>query len=245
MPKQLRPAAPPVSLAPPAAAASRRLLCRLTTLSQFQPPVPCHPPLLTCRWTDLHQLLTAENRAGVLRTAGRSGAEVMLVPLQGRDEAGGGAAAPVPIFAGFVASLLGGDFVRQVCARMHFTQPACKHACLLLAAALPAAADTHLRLHAPPCGCPCLQLLLTMRLPLVFDLDETLLVAKSQSQMAKELKALRDVRCVGAPVPGAPAAARLDQLERSGGHAGVACLHVLCCKMQRWRSSSATSRMAL
>ena len=39
------------------------------------------------------------------------------------------------------------------------------------------------------------QLLLTMRLPLVFDLDETLLVAKSQSQMAKELKALRDVRC--------------------------------------------------
>lgn len=33
-----------------------------------------------------------------------------------------------------------------------------------------------------------------MRLPLVFDLDETLLVAKSQSQLGKELKALRDVR---------------------------------------------------
>ena len=39
-----------------------------------------------------------------------------------------------------------------------------------------------------------LQLLLTMRLPLVFDLDETLLVAKSQSQLGKELKALRDLR---------------------------------------------------
>ena len=38
------------------------------------------------------------------------------------------------------------------------------------------------------------QLLLSMRLPLVFDLDETLLVAKSQSQLSKELKALRDVR---------------------------------------------------
>lgn len=52
-------------------------------------------------------------------------------------------------------------------------------------------------------SCPCLpatlfptpvQLLLSMRLPLVFDLDETLLVAKSQSQLSKELKALRDVR---------------------------------------------------
>lgn len=41
---------------------------------------------------------------------------------------------------------------------------------------------------------PAPQLLATVRLPLVFDLDETLLVAKSQSQMAKELKALRDVR---------------------------------------------------
>jgi predicted HAD superfamily phosphohydrolase YqeG len=38
------------------------------------------------------------------------------------------------------------------------------------------------------------QLLSNTRLPLVFDLDETLLVAKSQSQMAKELRALRDVR---------------------------------------------------
>lgn len=35
-----------------------------------------------------------------------------------------------------------------------------------------------------------------VRLPLVFDLDETLLVAKSQSQLTKELRALRDVRWV-------------------------------------------------
>lgn len=41
---------------------------------------------------------------------------------------------------------------------------------------------------APP------QLLIVSRLPLVFDLDETLLVAKSQSQLSKELRSLRDVR---------------------------------------------------
>lgn len=38
------------------------------------------------------------------------------------------------------------------------------------------------------------------RLPLVFDLDETLLVAKSQSQLQRELAELRDVRsarCTG------------------------------------------------
>ena len=99
-----------------------------------------------------------------------------------------------------------------------------------------------------PCRCPslCLQLLLTMRLPLVFDLDETLLVAKSQSQMAKELKALRDVRCVGAPVPGAPAGNLSDQ---QGGLVGsrrmLYAFMFMCGKMQRWRSSSATSRMAL
>jgi hypothetical protein len=155
----------------------------------------------------------------VLRTAGRSGAEVMLVPLQGRDEAGGsGTSASVPIFAGFVASLLGGDFVRQVRARTHATQPACLRACLLVACCL---LLLNLLLLTPtcicmprPCRCPslCLQLLLTMRLPLVFDLDETLLVAKSQSQMAKELKALRDIRCVGGPVLKALAAGLLDQL---------------------------------
>lgn len=41
---------------------------------------------------------------------------------------------------------------------------------------------------------PPAQLLIDSRLPLVFDLDETLLVAKSQSQLTKELRSLRDVR---------------------------------------------------
>lgn len=36
----------------------------------------------------------------------------MLLPLQGRE---GPAGPPLPIFAAFVAPLLGGDFVRQVC----------------------------------------------------------------------------------------------------------------------------------
>lgn len=48
-----------------------------------------------------------------------------------------------------------------------------------------------------------MQLLTTLRLPLVFDLDETLLVAKSQSQLSRELKALREVRCDCCGVPAA------------------------------------------
>lgn len=58
--------------------------------------------------------MATENRAGVLRAAGRAGrdTDVMLVPLPGRE---GPAGPPVPIFAGFVASMLSGDFVKQVC----------------------------------------------------------------------------------------------------------------------------------
>ncbi len=69
---------------------------------------------------------------------------------------------------------------------------------------------------APP------QLLIVSRLPLVFDLDETLLVAKSQSQLSKELRSLRDVRrpalqrAVGDPQQAAKLAAldREEQLMR-------------------------------
>lgn len=75
------------------------------------------PSVSPCRWAELHALLLEQNRAAVLRTGGgstrdRGSAEVMLVALTGRD--GGGSGSQEPIFAGFVASLLGGDFVRQV-----------------------------------------------------------------------------------------------------------------------------------
>lgn len=46
--------------------------------------------------------------------------------------------------------------------------------------------------HSLPPALP--QLLIDSRLPLVFDLDETLLVAKSQSQLTKELRSLREAR---------------------------------------------------
>ena len=59
----------------------------------------------------MHAQLAGENRAGVLKAAGRAAHDVMLLPLQGRD----GPAGPLlPIFAAFMAPLLGGDFVRQV-----------------------------------------------------------------------------------------------------------------------------------
>ena len=141
-------------------------------------------------WMDFHAVLANENRAGVLKMAGGRGAaatEVMLVPLHGRDAPGG---QPVPIFAAFVASMLGGDMVRQV-----------PDACWVLAAACHLQWQLSALLPTPdaPLTHPCFigphrQLLITHRLPLVFDLDETLLVAKSQSQMSKEIKALRNER---------------------------------------------------
>ncbi|KAI3429630.1 hypothetical protein D9Q98_005716 [Chlorella vulgaris] len=96
-------------------------------------------------WSDLHALLTRDNLVGMLKTVDK--AEVMVLPMAVRDAASSTAEL---IFAGFIASMVAGDFVRQ--------------------------------------------LLTTLRLPLVFDLDETLLVAKSQSQLSRELKALREVR---------------------------------------------------
>jgi hypothetical protein len=64
------------------------------------------------RWLELHAVLQKENRAGITKTSGRPSCEVMLVPLAARDGAAGSAE---PVFAGFVANLLSGDFARQVC----------------------------------------------------------------------------------------------------------------------------------
>lgn len=86
--------------------ACRLTLHSVTTLT----PHTCRPT--TCSWTDLHAQLDNENRAAVLKAAGRHAPEVMLLPLQGRE---GPAAPPLPIFAAFMAPLVGGDFVRQVC----------------------------------------------------------------------------------------------------------------------------------
>lgn len=78
---------------------------------------------------------------------------------------------------------------------MRQRQPGLLRACTAPAAhPCPTAARTAQVLPEPSPACCRVQLLSNTRLPLVFDLDETLLVAKSQSQMAKELRALRDVR---------------------------------------------------
>ena len=149
------------------------------------------------RWTELHALLAGQNRAGVLKAAGSSrsggGAEVLLVPLQGAEAPGG---PPLPIFAAYVASMLAGDLLHSVSGALCAARGSGVNlpgACGPCAAAVWPGA----RADRPSRALHCTQLLATSRLPLVFDLDETLLVAKSQSQMQKELKALRNERCAG------------------------------------------------
>lgn len=111
MPKQPRAAAPTVSAraAPPPPqreGATPKSSSRNSPALLSCPRLPVH-----CSWVQLHGLLTSENRTGVLRTAGRAGSEVMLVPLMAAAAGGG---PPQPIFAGFAASLLAGDFVKEV-----------------------------------------------------------------------------------------------------------------------------------
>ncbi len=97
------------------AAAAAAAICfarrRAGQFIQAAPPTLRHSTSAARSWTDLHTQLTNENRAGVLKAAGRHPPEVMLLPLQGRE---GSTGPPLPIFAAFVAPLVGGDFVRQV-----------------------------------------------------------------------------------------------------------------------------------
>ncbi len=68
----------------------------------------------TCSWSDLHALLTRDNLVGMLKTVDK--AEVMVLPMAVRDAA---STTTELIFAGFIASMVAGDFVRQVRSGRH------------------------------------------------------------------------------------------------------------------------------
>jgi hypothetical protein len=72
----------------------------------------------TCSWSDLHALLTRDNLVGMLKTMDK--AEVMVLPMAVRDAASSTAEL---IFAGFIASMVAGDFVRQVRSSRHLRLP--------------------------------------------------------------------------------------------------------------------------